>query len=234
MVRGDDGVWWMYYTGTSLENCMYVQTIGAAKSMDLLSWEKVSSEALVSADPDHYALLDPEKAFDESFRDPWVFKHSDGDWHMFITARSKIESFDIKDRGTLGHAISQDMINWKVQPSPIQGPTGFGQMEVFQVEEIDGKAVLLWCCGDAELSPSSLKKFGKGGMFSVVADSVLGPFDITKAVRFDHPSIYAARVVRHQGSWFMLGFLNEENGHFVGELTDPIPVRVSGNGLIPA
>ena len=234
VVRGDDGMWWMYYTGTSLDNCMYVQTIGAAKSSDLMTWDKVSSEALVSADPAHYAPLDPGKAFDESFRDPWVFKHTDGKWHMLITARSKDSELDLKDRGTLGHAISEDMLNWQVQPALIQGATGFGQMEVFQVEEVDGKPVLLWCCGEQELSQASKKKFGTGGMFSVVGESVLGPFDTSKAVRFDHPSIYAARIVSHEGAWHMLGFRNEENGSFVGELTDPIKVKLAGSGLVTA
>jgi hypothetical protein len=32
----------------------------------------------------------------------------------------------------------------------------------------------------------------------------------------------------------MLGFRNEENGQFVGELTDPIPVKITGMGLVPA
>jgi beta-fructofuranosidase len=126
------------------------------------------------------------------------------------------------------------MLNWHVQPALIQEATGFGQMEVFQVEEVDGKAVLLWCCGEQELSEDSKKKFGTGGMFSVVGDSLLGPFDTSKAVRFDHPSIYAARIVNHDGAWYMLGFRNEEDGSFVGELTDPIPVRIEGTGLVTA
>jgi beta-fructofuranosidase len=71
-------------------------------------------------------------------------------------------------------------------------------------------------------------------MFSVVGESVLGPFDLSKSVRFDHPSIYAARIVKHQGRWNMIGFRNEESGQFVGELTDPIPVKVAGTGLVPA
>jgi beta-fructofuranosidase len=153
---------------------------------------------------------------------------------MLITARSKDQSLNIKDRGTLGHAVSEDMLNWRVQPSPMDGPSGFGQMEVFQVEEIDGKAVLLWCCGFDELSPASKEKFGQGGMFSVVGESVLGPFDTSKAVRFYHPSIYAARIVKNEGSWYMIGFRDQENGQFVGELTDPIPVRIDGDGLVPA
>jgi beta-fructofuranosidase len=154
---------------------------------------------------------------------------------MFITARLNDDSLDTRDRGTLGHATSQDMKNWQVQDPIIEGPSGFGQLEVFQVEEIDGKAVLIWCCGPNELSPELKQRFGgRGGMFSVVGESVLGPFDTTKAVRFDHDSIYAARIVQHSGSWHMLGFRNEENGQFVGELTDPIPVTITGMGLVPA
>jgi beta-fructofuranosidase len=235
VVKGDDGLWWMYYTGTSRQDGGDIQKIGAATSPDLMSWTKVSSEALVSADPEHYELLDYNKWHDQAWRDPWVFKHSDGKWHMFITARMNNDSLDTRDRGTLGHAISEDMTKWQVQPPLIPAATGFGQLEVFQVEEVDGKAVLLWCCGPNELSEESKKRYdGQGGMFSVVGDSLLGPFDPTKAVRFDHPSIYAARIVQHEGSWYMLGFRNEENGQFVGELTNPIPVKLQGNGIVPA
>jgi len=235
VVKGDDGLWWMYYTGTSREDGGDIQKVGAATSKDLLTWEKLSSSALVEADPAHYELLDYDKWHDQAWRDPWVFKHSDGKWHMFITARTNNQSFDTRDRGTLGHAISDDMTNWKVQPPLITEPSGFGQLEVFQVEQVDGKAVLLWCCGPDEISAASKEKFGgKGGVFSVVGESALGPFDPRNAVRFDHESIYAARIVEHQGAWYMLGFRNEENGEFIGELTDPIPVKLEGNGLVPA
>jgi beta-fructofuranosidase len=234
VVRGDDGFWWMYYTGSSIEQCMKVQTIGAARSPDLLTWEKVSSEALVEADPRYCGMLNSEEGLDQAFRDPWVFKHSDGKWHMLITARSNDKSIEAKQRATIGHAISEDMMSWELQPPLFNGPSGFGQMEVFQVEEVDGQPVLIWCCGPQELTESALAKFGDGGMFSVVGESVLGPFDLSKSVRFDHPSIYAARIVKHQGRWNMIGFRNEESGQFVGELTDPIPVKVAGTGLVPA
>jgi beta-fructofuranosidase len=235
VVRADDGTWWMYYTGTSREDGGDIQRVGAATSKDLMSWEKISSTALVEADPSFYEMLDYGKWHDQAWRDPWVFKHTDGKWHMFITARTKNDALDTRDRGTLGHAISDDMTNWKVQPPLITEPSGFGQLEVFQVEEVDGKAVLLWCCGPDELSAESKEKFGdQGGMFSVLGESKLGPFDPRNAVRFDHPSIYAARIVKHEGSWYMIGFRNEENGQFIGELTDPIPVKLEGNGLVPA
>lgn len=235
VVRADDGLWWMFYTGTSREDGGDLQSIGAATSSDLLTWQKVSTDALVSADSKHYELLDYSSWHDQAWRDPWVFRNADGTWQMFITARTNDGSLDIRDRGTIGRATSQDMRDWLVQPPLISGASGFGQLEVFQVEEVEGKALLLWCCGPNELSSASKEKFGGlGGMFSVVGDSVLGPFDTTQAVRFDHPSIYAARIVLHEGSWQMLGFRNEEGGQFIGELTDPIPVKINGMGLVPA
>ena len=231
VIKGDDGLWWMFYTGTSREDGGDVQKVGAARSNDLISWVKVSSEALVEADPKHYEMLDYAKWHDQAWRDPWVFKHEDGKWHMFITARVNDDSLDTRDRGTLGHAVSSDLMSWQIQPPLISGASGFGQLEVFQVEEIDGKAVLIWCCGTDELSAESKKKFGEGGMFSVTGESLTGPFDMTKVTRFPHPSLYAARAVKNQGKWFMLGFINEVDGEFVGEICDPIPIKVSGTGL---
>ncbi len=231
VVKGDDGMWWMYYTGTSKEDGGDIQKIGAAKSKDLYSWEKISSKALVEADPKFYEMLDYNKWHDQAFRDPWVFKQ-DGLWHMLITARSiEGERFS---RGVVGHATSQDMLTWSVQP-PLTAPNGgFGQMEVFQVENVHGQAVLLWCCGPNELTPELREKYPYGGMFSVVGDSLLGPFDITKSVWFPHTSIYAARIVEHKGKWYMLGFENETESGFGGRILDPIEVQIQGHGLVPA
>lgn len=234
VVKADDGTWWMYYTGTSREDGGDIQRVGAATSKDLYSWQKVAKQPLVEADGKHYELLDYDKWHDQAWRDPWVFKQ-DGLWHMLITARVSDDEMDSKDRGTAGYATSSDMLNWQVQPPKIvRNPSSFGQLEVFQVEQVEGKVVLLWCCGPNELSDAARERYGAGGMFSVVGDSKLGPFDPNQAVRFDHPSIYAARIVEHQGDWYMIGFRNEENGQFIGELTDPIKVKIQGTGLVPA
>jgi beta-fructofuranosidase len=61
-----------------------------------------------------------------------------------------------------------------------------------------------------------------------------GPFDVAAASRFPHDSLYAARLVRHDDGWQVIGFRNIEDGEFVGELTDPIPVTSRpGRGLMP-
>lgn len=231
VIKGDDGLWWMFYTGTSREDGGDVQKVGAAKSRDLITWKKVSSEAMVVADSKQYEMLNYDKWHDQAWRDPWVFKHEDCKWHMFITARVNDDSLDTRDRGTLGHAVSSDLISWEVEAPLITGASGFGQLEVFQVEEIYGQAVLIWCCGTDELSAASKEKFGEGGVFSVVAESLIGPFDMSQVTRFPHPSLYAARAVKHADKWYMLGFINEVNGEFVGEICDPIPITISGTGL---
>lgn len=230
VVRGDDGYWWMYYTGTSREDGGDIQRIGAARSEDLFTWEKLSSEPMVEADGAHYELLDYQKWPDQAWRDPWVFK-SGNSWHMLITARAiEGERFS---RGVVGHATSSNMVDWKVGPPLTKTNSGFGQMEVFQVAEVAGQAVLLWCCGPNELSPQLREKYPTGGMFSVIGKSLLGPFDPTSAVWFPHTSIYAARIVEHQGKWFMLGFENETHNGFGGRILDPIEVEVRGQGLWP-
>lgn len=232
VVRNDDGKWWMFYTGTSREDSGDEQRIGAATSDDLFTWTKVSSEALVEADPSKYEMLDYAKWHDQAWRDPWVFKGDDQKWHMLVTARSNHgEKFS---RGVAGHAVSEDLLNWTVLDPITESGGGFGQMEVFQVEEIEGVPTLIWCSGPNELTPELRARFPLGGMFSVTGESKLGPFSIHDVVWFPHESIYAARVVKHEGKWFMLGFINEVDGKFVGQICDPIEVKLEGKGLVPA
>jgi beta-fructofuranosidase len=232
VVRNDDGKWWMFYTGTSREDSGDEQRIGAATSDDLFTWTKVSSEALVEADPSKYEMLDYGKWHDQAWRDPWVFKGDDQKWHMLVTARSNHgEKFS---RGVAGHAVSEDLLNWTVLDPITESGGGFGQMEVFQVEEIEGVPTLIWCSGPNELTPELRARFPLGGMFSVTGESKLGPFNIHDVVWFPHESIYAARVVKHEGKWFMLGFINEVDGKFVGQICDPIEVKLEGKGLVPA
>lgn len=231
VVRASNGLWWMFYTGTSREDSGDQQRIGAATSRDLYSWTKLGSKALVQADGAIYELLDYEKWHDEAWRDPWVFEDG-GLWHMLITARDLKGERD--SRGVVGYAISQDLQNWEVQRPLTETNSGFGHMEVNQVEVVNGYPTLLWCCGFEHLSKSSQDKYGSGGMFSCVGESKLGPFKVSEAIRFPHQSIYAARLVEHRKQWFLIGFRGYEDGKFIGELTDRIPVTNKGRGLEPA
>ena len=234
VVRADDGKWWMFYTGTSREDGGDVQTVGAAVSDDLNTWQKLSNQPLVQADPTWYEKLDKTIWHDEAWRDPWVFRFPGDDktWHMLVTARAN--HGDPRTRGVMGHATSQDMINWQVQP-PLSTPgQGFGQLEVYQFEIIDGVPIVLFCCGWRELSPERLATFGRNdATYSVAVSADLSEIDFNKANAFSNPMVYAARVVKNHDGWHLIGFRNFEDGKFIGELCDAIPVSATAElGLV--
>lgn len=234
VVRDDAGLWWMFYTGTSREDGGDIQTIGAATSNDLLTWTKVSSEPLVRADERWYEKLDKTIWHDEAWRDPWVFKFPNdaSTWHMLITARANHS--DPAERGVLGHATSTNLREWSVQP-PLSAPgQGFGQLEVFQFEVVDDVPIILFCCGWRELGKQRQLEFGhRDASYSVAVSADLAEVDFTKAAAFEDPMVYAARLIRGSDGWYLIGFHNIENGRFVGELSDPIPVTASPEkGLI--
>lgn len=243
VVRDDAGTWWMFYTGSRHADDGLVQRIGAARSTDLLTWDKVSSDALVSSDARWYEQYGTAAWGDEAWRDPFVFRHADpgdgstdsstdsstngstdGRWHMLITARAT--HGPDAGRGVVGHAVSDDLVSWDVLPPITQPHTGFGQLEVNQVEIVDGIPTLLFCCDTPQLDADGLARHARGGVFSVTGPSLLGPFDIAAARRFDHDDLYAARLVAHAGRWHLIGFRNIGADGFIGELSDPIPVTV--------
>ena len=228
VIRDDNGLWWMFYTGTSREDGGDVQTIGAATSTDLMEWTKLSSEPMVSADARWYEKLDKTIWHDEAWRDPWVFRFENdpSTWHMLITARAN--HGDPATRGVLGHATSTDLLNWDVRP-PLSSPgQGFGQLEVFQFEVVDGVPVLVFCCGWRELSFERRAEFGeRDATYSVAVSADLTEVDFNRAKAFEDPLVYAARIIQGKDGWYLIGFVNEVDGQFVGELCDPVPVSAT-------
>ena len=234
VVKGDDGKWWMYYTGTSREDGGDVQSVGAAVSADLMVWEKLGTTPMVSADPRWYELLDKEIWHDQAWRDPWVFKNQQGKWQMLVTARAK--SGDPKTRGVMGQAVSEDMVNWQVLEPLAESISEFGQLEVFQFEVVDGVPVVLFCCGYRELSDARRESFGeRDASYSLSCNADLTGLDFRRAKPFESSLVYAARLVQKpKGEWFLLGFVNEIDGKFVGEICDPIPVTATfEDGIVP-
>jgi len=233
-VKGDDGLWYMFYTGTSREDGGEVQSIGLAISTDLITWKKHSSKALVRADQEHYEKLGETSWPDEAWRDPWVYKsNSENLWHMLVTARSKGPE---KIKGVLGHATSTNMRDWKVVPPLSKPGQGFGQLEVFQLAEVDGVTLLVFCCGWRELDDDMLKRVGKiDATYSLVCNPDLVDLDFRNAKPFLSNPVYAGRLVQHPSEgWHLIGFINEVDGKFVGELSDPIPVSANElDGLVP-
>jgi beta-fructofuranosidase len=234
VVRGDDGLWWMFYTGTSREDAGERQTVCAATSTDLMVWTKIDDLPIVAADSRWYKTL--AAGFDnEPFRDPWVFKLPGQDeWTMLTTAGSPAAK-SRREEAIMGVAKSTDLKNWSLQP-PLGAPgQGFGETEVFQFEVVDGVPVLLFCCGPLWLSDERKANGEIGGVYSLAVAPDLGDIDFNRAVLFPDLSLYASRLVQDKnGAWNLIAFLNNVNGEFVGELCDPIPVTAHPEfGVIP-
>lgn len=220
----------LFYTGVHKSNEGLVQAIGIATSKDLVDWIKYGSGPVVQADPSHYACQE-NGSRDTDFRDPWVFyDERDSKWHMLITATSLTDS-NITSRGIVGHAISEDLFSWQVLP-PLTGSSGFGQTEVLQVVEENGKFVGIFCCGSDYIKDKP-PRFTTG-TYSVPMDSPTGPFHFDKADIFDAPNIYAGRVVRdREGQLNLIGFLTaSHDSQAPCEISDPIPVRLTPNGTL--
>ena len=142
---------------------------------------------------------------------------------MLITARAN--NGPARERGVIGHARSSDLVHWSVEP-PLSVAAGFGHLEVPQVAVIDGDPVLLFCSN--AMGPS--REGANDRIWTATGPTVLGPWDVVRAQPFSHPSLYAPRLVCDlDGSWALIGFLDQVDSRFVGELTDPITARYSGN-----
>jgi beta-fructofuranosidase len=144
---------------------------------------------------------------------------------MLITARANSGPLD--ERGVIGHASSADLIDWTVQPPLTAAGAGFGQLEVPQVENVEGKWVLVFNCLGGELSTGRQARGGRSGVWVANAESPLGPFDLTNATLLAEDRWYVGKLVTDPaGRWVLIAFINkDDDGDFVGELTDPAPVR---------
>lgn len=223
VVRGPDNRWYLFYTGVTQDTGRLVQRIGLAISDDLTTWYRHGTKPLVEPDPTWYEHRSPDG---EAWRDPWVYPDPAGDgWHMLITAHAKDGPHG--GQGVLGHARSEDLLHWTVGP-PATNPAGFAHLEVPQVATVDNQSLLLFCSNDPLL--------GRGGkIWAVPGPSTTGPWDIARARSVPVPNLYAARLVQDtRGKWQLLGFIEDREGTFAGELCDPIPVRYTDSGLEPA
>lgn len=233
VVQANDGTWKMFYTGSSREDGGLIQRIGVATSVDLTTWEKLSS-AVIEADSTWYETIEQGDWPDQAWRDPWVFqKPGSSDWTMFITARHR--EGDPLRRGALGVAQSKDLLTWTVKPPLSEPRHGFGQMEVFQYAEVDGVPLVVFSCGWRELSSDLVARLGKvDTTYSVLVSSLDETVDFRLARPILDPIVYAGRLVHTPtGDWYLIGFTGYQNGVFVGELSDPVRVTATReSGLV--
>lgn len=230
VVRGPDGRWWLYYTGShflSADNNSNIETIGLAVSDDLFNWTKLPGP-ICSADPRWYETLGTSSWPEEAWRDPWVFPDADGKiWHMLITARAN--HGDDMQRGVVGHAVSTDMLNWEVRPPLSEPGKDFAHLEVFETFTVNDQNYLLFSCDTPRLTGALAGKVG--GIWYMPTGAFTGPHDPSQARLLAPQNLYAGRVVRQRdGQWALMGF---ENGPpFTGSISDPLPIVAHRDGSL--
>ncbi|WP_342022590.1 glycosyl hydrolase family 32 [Arthrobacter citreus] len=235
VVRADDGSWRMFYTGTRFlsENAVTnVETVGRAVSEDLASWTKHPD--FLPADPRWYETLADGTWHEEAWRDPWIHRDANGLWHMLLTARSREGTG--RDRGVIGHATSEDLQQWTVQPPLSKPGAGFAHLEVIQLVTIEGRHVLLFSCDTAHLAGERGADGTRGGIWALplATDSLDQVLDIAAATQLTTDEFYAGRAVQTRtGEWVLLAFENVDGGGtFIGGISDPHPLRWMSDGTL--
>jgi len=231
-----DGRWHLFYTGLSSGEDGAVQRIGRATSDDLIRWERQGTEAASLADPRWYETLG-QQVHEEAWRDPWVFWDQDSRrLHMLVCARANHGPGD--GRGVIGHAWSLDLRSWQAGP-PLSEPGEFSQLEVPQLVHLGGAWRILFSAQRRDHSTARLARPGvvaEGGTHYLVAREKLGRYALDRDVFLvgdPEGRHYAGRLLHHQGETHFFAWRQfDDQGRFLGMLTDPMPLTVHGDGSL--
>lgn len=241
VVRGDDGLWHLFYTGTNHAEDGLIQRIGHATSDDLHRWERVGDGLCLDLAGPASAAYEVNHAHgfwhDRAMRDPWVMRDPDGEgWLMYFTARAPGIP-EPNGGGAIGFATSPDLQEWALQEPVFTG--GFGQLEVPQVFNVDGRWYCLFCTAAEHFSKDEAEAIPGGpvtGTHYLTADDPRGPWRIAPGPFLDGAlpcRRYAARIVETDTGLAIMGFADRPDGKaFVGQIMDPEPVTIDENGLL--
>ena len=236
VVRDEEGVWRMFYTGAGFladwPDLRNLESVGVATSIDLEQWSKQPAP-VVRADTRWYETLGTSTWPEEAWRDPWVYQdRGDGRWHMLVTARSNHGPVD--DRGVIGHAVSDDLLHWTVE-EPLAGPNlGFAHLEVPQLlpPSTQTAGAIVFCCSRGALSQRRRDEGGQGGVWllPLAGDSHAS---VNRPERLTGESLSSGRIVVDSGGNLALLAVRQldADGNFLGGLTDPMPLTIDDRGL---
>lgn len=236
VVKGNDGSWHLFYTGTSRADNGKHQKLGHAVSSDLHTWKRVGSGLVLDRD-DRYEEYQSGRWHDRTFRDPWVIRDPDGDgWLMYFTARNARVSGKL-DAGAIGFATSDDLYHWELQDPIYTG--GFGELEVPQVFEHDGRWYCLFCTAARFWTEEARDRIGTPmtGTHYLTGDGPRGPWRVAPGPMLDGAepaNRYAARIVEAGGKMKLMGFLMDdpETGLFQGVIDNPADVIATQDGRL--
>jgi len=234
-----EGTCYFFYTGTNHAEEGRIQRIGLTTSTDLIHWQRHPSNPLVAADARWYETLELGSWPEETCRDPWVIRSpAEAAYYMFFTAR--VNHGPVDGRGVIGCARSRDLLTWEMLP-PVSQSGEFGYLEVPQVIPLEGRFYMLFCTAASKHAAQRLARTGPGGQWSgtgyLVAEKLTGPYrlaDDAGLVADDRGTYYAGKLIEDPGGqWVFLAWRRwDEDGNFVGGLSDPAPVHVLADGSL--
>lgn len=241
VVRGPEGRWHLFYTGTSRVAEGMHQRIGHATSDDLHHWRRVGDGLALDRTGPHADLYEeytPGHWHDRAMRDPWVMRDPDGEgWIMVFTARVPGRS-EPNAGGAIGFATSPDLDRWTLQP-PVYTDGDFGQLEVPQLFEHRGRWYMLFCTAAEHWSQAYRARTPHPpvtGTHYLIGEGPRGPWRVAPGPFLDGADPcrrYAGRIVEVDGALKLMGFLYDDGaGGFVGRVSDPVAVEVDDEGLL--
>lgn len=229
--------WHLFYTGTSKAEQGKKQRIGHAISKNLHNWQRVGKGLALDIDPNHYEEYTPGWWHDRAMRDPYVIKNpNDNGWLMYYTARIPGTN-ETNEGGAIGLAKSSNLNDWEHLPPAFSG--GFGQLEVPQVLEINGKWYCLFTTMKDHWSENykmSYNKKGVTGTHYLISDHPEGPWKIAPGEFLDGQDPcrrYSGKIVQVGGTYLFISFLDQgPNNEFLGAIDDPLSVTITNDGLL--
>ncbi len=237
VVQDSDGLWHLFYTGTSAAEDGLLQRIGHAVSRDLHDWQRVGNGLALDRTSETYEEFREDRWHDRAFRDPWVMRDPEGQgWLMAFTARQGGID-DTLEAGAIGFATSPNLYDWHLEDPIFVG--GFGQLEVPQIFTIDGRWYCLFCTGADCWSESAIDRVGPAvsGNHYLIGDTPRGPWRLAPGPMFDGADPtdrYAARIVFDGGVPKLLGFrwFDRQGARFIGEIADPARIGIDDAGRL--
>ena len=235
IIRHDDGRWLMAYTGIRRDGRTATERIGLAWSDDLVRWVKDPDNPVLVSDPERFEQPGAT-SWQHGWRDPWLHRGDDGTYRMLISARMA-DGDDPYRRGAVVQAGSDDGRRWSIDES-VAGTAGvFAQLEVPHFLEVEGRPHLVFSTSTDRPWPDPSGR-PMTGVMTAVADDWDGPF-IEPMVLDGVPTgarastgRYAGRVVSDGADLWYLAFEDTGPEGFVGRVSDPMPVRLDGDGRL--
>jgi beta-fructofuranosidase len=159
-----------------------------------------------------------------------------GPRHMLVTARGTNGPHDA--RGVIGHVVSHDLPTWEAGPL-LTEPGELSKLEVPQLVHLGGAWRIRFCTDSdchaaprldrrgvvAQCGTHYLSGDAKYGRYALATDDFLVGDPVGRH--------YAGRVLQHRGAWHFLAWrLYDEHDEFIGELGDPMPLRIREDGSL--